>query len=124
MDVAFVGEEGVASTSHTVEVDAEHVEAGYHEGGEGYHSRIVVEGEEVGLRTHHCNGTEHEHHARGQGSRIAHEYLLPACGIAEYIIIEEGEEGARSSGCKHGIYKLTSTEEDDSIEDESDCGEA
>ena len=56
--------------------------------------------------------------SQGQTARIAHEYLPPTVGIAEYIVEEERDEYPCCSKGNHGVHPQTVDGEDGAVKEQ------
>ena len=56
--------------------------------------------------------------SQGQATRIAHEYLTPTVGIAEYVVEEEWNEYPCCSKSNHGIHPQTVDGKDDTVKEQ------
>lgn len=97
VDVAFVGEEGATVLTYAEHVDAEHVEAGDDEGREGDDCGGYAD--HLGLRMGVELGAEDsEDESDCQCAGVAHEDFFVFVDVAEYVVVEEGDED--SEGCE------------------------
>ena len=114
VDVGLVGEEGVTVHLDAVEVDPHDVEAGYQEGRESNHGRIDV----VLKMVYHAE-TDAEHaqdKPDGQRPCVAHEDLAVFLGVAEHVVVEEGDQSSEGGEGEHGIEVEVCHVEDHTIE--------
>ena len=103
MDVILVGLEGVAAIAQAVEHHPDDVERRQQQGAEGDEEGVVRRDDHRRGILAILDGQETEGIAQRQAARIAHEDLAGAVGIAENVVIEEGNEDAEGGGRKHGI---------------------
>ena len=124
MDMVFVRQERIAAVAHPVQVDPHYVAAGDEQGREkADHEERVVDTAFRRFQRQQFETEESEHHADGKAACVAHEDLPLFFGVAEYIIIIEGDEYAQCGEREHGIDVLPAMEEHDSVDQQGDAAQ-
>ena len=94
VQVPLVGQEGIPARLQPAEHDADDVEQGDDERGEGqHHARVVAAGRLRG-GTAQVDGQQAEDVAQRQAPGVAHEELVAALRVAEDVVEPEGDDHA------------------------------
>ena len=112
VQVALVGQEGVPARLQPAEHDADDVEQGDDERGEGQHHARVASSARFRRGAAQVDGQQAEDVAQRQAPGVAHEELVAALRVAEDVVEPEGDyhaergEGQQGEGVAagHGVH--------------------
>ena len=121
VDVVHVGQEGVLAVAQAVDHDADDVEAGDDNQGEGHDEGVgdaYAFARLAGAGHAELHDESAEHEADGLAAAVAHEYLAAALGTAEDVEVEEGQERAEGGKGDGGVGMDAGAHEEAAQEEE------